>query len=78
MKDYTELHFPKTRIATFDVYEIGRKRHHISALLELDVTNARIAIKEFRAKTKKKLSFTAWLLINRLQPVQTRFLGVQF
>lgn len=62
MKNYTKVHFPKTRIATFDVFEIGRKRHHISALLEIDVTTARSAIKEFRSKTRRKLSFTAWLI----------------
>ncbi len=62
MKEYKNVDFPKTRIATLDVLEIGRKKHHIKALLELDVTVARLAIKKYRAKTKGKLSFTGWLI----------------
>lgn len=62
MKKYREVSFPKTRIATLDVLEIGRKKHHIKALLELDVTNARSLIKKYRSATNNKLSFTAWLI----------------
>ena len=61
VKEYREVSFPKTRIATLDVLEIGRKKHHIKALLELDVTNARSLIKEYRSATNNKLSFKAWL-----------------
>jgi pyruvate/2-oxoglutarate dehydrogenase complex dihydrolipoamide acyltransferase (E2) component len=59
---YTITTFPRTRIATLDVMEQGRKKHHIKALLELDVTGSRAAIKEFRRQTGEKLSFTAWLV----------------
>jgi hypothetical protein len=62
MDSHKEIHFPKSRIATLDVGEIGRKRHHIRALLEFDVTDARQALKAYRKKTKFKASFTAWLL----------------
>jgi len=62
VKPYREVSFPKTRIATLDALEIGRKKHHIKALLELDVTNARSLIKRYRAATNNKLSFTAWLI----------------
>ncbi len=62
MNEYREISFPRTRIATFDVFEIGRKRHHITALLELDVTDARAAVKAHRSKTGEKVSFTAWLI----------------
>ena len=63
MKDnYTEIEFPKTRIATVDVVEIGRKKHHIKGLIELDVTDARQMIRECRAKTNKPLSFFVWLI----------------
>ena len=62
MKKYNEIKFPKTRIATFDVSELGRKKHHIKGLLELDVTRARQLIREDRIKTNKQLSFTAWLI----------------
>jgi len=59
---YRTLVFPRTRIATLDALEQGRKKHHIKALLELDVTNSRAAIKHYRSRTGDKLSFTAWLL----------------
>lgn len=60
--DYQISTFPQTRIAGLDVVELGRKKHHIKALLELDVTDTRAAIKEYKRKTGLKLSFTAWLI----------------
>lgn len=62
MKDYKEVTFPKTRIATFDIFETGLKQHHVKGLLELDVTEARSLIKAYRSSTKNALSFTAWLI----------------
>lgn len=62
MSNFKEISFPRTRITTFDVFELGRKKHHITALLELDVTEARRRIREYRAADRRKLSFTAWLV----------------
>jgi len=62
MNDYKEISFPKTRIATFDVFETGLRQHHVKALLEFDVTEARRLIKEYRNSAKNALSFTAWLI----------------
>lgn len=62
MKKYTEIEFPKTRIATLDVGELGRKKHHVKGLVELDVTETRQLIREYRLQTLKPLSFTAWLI----------------
>jgi len=62
MHKYKEIIFPRTRIATIDVCEISKKKHHINALLEFDVTDARKAIKNYRNETKTKLSFTGWLI----------------
>lgn len=62
MQKYKVIHFPRTRIATFDIGRIGRQKHYVYALIELDVTDSRTAIKAFRQRTKKNLSFTAWLL----------------
>lgn len=62
MSKYTEIEFPQTRLATVDVGELGRKKHHIHALLELDVTEARQLIKRHRGRTHQPLSFTAWLI----------------
>ncbi|HRW64052.1 MAG TPA: 2-oxo acid dehydrogenase subunit E2 [Bacteroidales bacterium] len=53
--------FPKTRIATNDVCSIGLKKHHIAALLEMDVTESREKIKQYK-RNKNNVSFTAWLL----------------
>jgi hypothetical protein len=62
ISDYQISNFPQPRIAALDVVELGRKKHQIKALLELDVTDSRAAIKEYRRKTGVKLSFTAWLI----------------
>jgi len=61
MKKYNIHQFPKTRIATFDVCSIGKKKHHISVLLECDVTESRLKIKNYK-KRNHKISFTAWIL----------------
>lgn len=52
---------PPTRIATFDVLSIGRKKHHVSALLEFDVTEGRNKLRDLK-KTGAKVSFNAWIL----------------
>jgi pyruvate/2-oxoglutarate dehydrogenase complex dihydrolipoamide acyltransferase (E2) component len=53
--------FPASRIGTLDVLEIGRKKHHIKALLELDVTAARAKLQAAKQQ-QKKISFTAWMI----------------
>lgn len=53
--------FPKTRIATNDVCAIGRQKHHIAALIEVDVTESREKIKQLK-RNDRKISFTAWLI----------------
>ncbi len=61
MSDFIEIEYPKSRVATFDVGRIGRSKHHITGLIEVDVTVAceRIARKK---KAGEKIGFTAWLL----------------
>ncbi len=61
MNTFEISRFPKSRVATFDVGIIGRKKHHIIALLEIDVTAAREKIKE-HIKSGRDIGFTAWLL----------------
>lgn len=58
---FTNHKIPKTRIATFDVFSVGMLRHHVSALLEFDVTNSREKIRELK-RGGAKISFNAWLL----------------
>lgn len=59
---YTIKEFPSSRQATFDVGYIGLRKHHMKALLELDVTEARKLIKIYRHQRKEELSFTVWMI----------------
>ncbi len=53
--------FPASRIGSLDVLRQAKKKNHIHALLELDVTEARKTLKELK-KEGKQLSFTAWFV----------------
>ncbi|KPJ96421.1 MAG: dehydrogenase [Gammaproteobacteria bacterium SG8_11] len=62
MKDaYYYRKIPKSRIATFDTFSIGLDKHHISALLEFDVTESRKKLHILR-KDGINISFNAWLI----------------
>jgi pyruvate/2-oxoglutarate dehydrogenase complex dihydrolipoamide acyltransferase (E2) component len=56
-----EIRYPSGRQLTFDLGKIGRGKHHVQALLEVDVTEARSKIKQHR-HAGRKASFTAWLI----------------
>jgi pyruvate/2-oxoglutarate dehydrogenase complex dihydrolipoamide acyltransferase (E2) component len=56
-----ELNYPSSRQLTMDVGTIGRAKHDVKALLEVDVTEARLKIKQHR-QAGKKIAFTAWLI----------------
>jgi pyruvate/2-oxoglutarate dehydrogenase complex dihydrolipoamide acyltransferase (E2) component len=56
---YTKI--PQSRIASFDVYSVGLLKHHVSALLEFDVTETRQKLSKLR-KEGTNISFNAWLL----------------
>ncbi len=59
--DFETLEIPKSRIATFDVMSFGLKKHHISALLEFDVTDIRKKLSEKR-RSGINISFNAWII----------------
>lgn len=61
VKDFTVRKIPGSRIATFDIFSIGLKKHHIVALLEFDVTESRRKLHEQRRKGSF-VSFNAWLI----------------
>ncbi|MBK7409559.1 MAG: 2-oxo acid dehydrogenase subunit E2 [Saprospirales bacterium] len=61
MPNYYFHPFPRSRIATFDVYAVGKQKHHISVLLECDVTDARQQLKAWKNQGRK-VTFTSWLL----------------
>jgi hypothetical protein len=64
---YEECKFPAFRNPTIDTLDLGFKKHHIPALLEVDVTEAREYLRELKARTGEGLSFTLvsilWLLL---------------
>ncbi len=53
--------FPLSRLATSDVGVIGRRKHHIMGLLEIDVTAARTRLRALR-REGRPVSFTVWLV----------------
>jgi len=55
-------HFPGHRIPTVDTLELGRRRHHVPVLLEVDVTGARERLRAARARTGERLSLTGWVV----------------
>lgn len=59
---YEERKFPRFRNPTLDMLELGKKKHHIPLMLEVDVTEAREAIRAFKARTGEGLSFTGWVI----------------
>ena len=58
---YRYHRIPASRIATFDIFSIGLGKHHINAMLEFDVTESRIKLRELRRKGES-ISFNAWLI----------------
>lgn len=55
--------FAKTRIATIDIGALGLKKHHIAAILEIDVTKGRERIAQHnKSNNSISISFTAWLI----------------
>lgn len=54
--------FPKSRIASIDVCDIGKQKHHITGLVEFDVTESRMKIREYNKNHNPKISFNAWLI----------------
>ncbi len=62
MKNYKIQTFPASRIATFDVCEMGKRKHHVTGMIELDVTESRRKIRGYNKSTGNNISFTAWLI----------------
>jgi pyruvate/2-oxoglutarate dehydrogenase complex dihydrolipoamide acyltransferase (E2) component len=54
--------FRPERNATIDTIRWARKRPTVPILVEIDVTAARAAIREYRRGSGKGLSFTAWVV----------------
>jgi pyruvate/2-oxoglutarate dehydrogenase complex dihydrolipoamide acyltransferase (E2) component len=55
-------HFPPTRLFTIDTCSIAKSKHHIGALLELDVTEGRRRLRRLRAAGREAGTFLGWVL----------------
>lgn len=58
--EFEKKRIPPSRISTIDISELGLRRHHFAALLELDVTRAREILQAYKEQKGQTLSFTAW------------------
>lgn len=58
---YKFQNIPRSRIATFDIFAVGLRKHHIAAMLEFDVTESRVRLRDLR-KNGITVSFNAWLI----------------
>ena len=58
---YRIENFPTSRLATIDIGAASKMKHHIKALIELDVTEARKMIRE-KKKQSRNISFNSWLI----------------
>jgi pyruvate/2-oxoglutarate dehydrogenase complex dihydrolipoamide acyltransferase (E2) component len=59
---FEKCKFLDFRNATIDTLRWGCKRHHVSILLEVDVTVARDIIRDQKTKMGQGISFTAWIV----------------
>jgi pyruvate/2-oxoglutarate dehydrogenase complex dihydrolipoamide acyltransferase (E2) component len=59
---YEVKKFSKNRKMVFDLLDLSTKKHHVKALMELDVTEGRNFIREHEEKTGEKLSFSGWII----------------
>lgn len=62
MTNYKIQRFPKSRIATIDICEIGIRKHQVTGLIELDVSESRQKIREYNKRNVNKISFLAWII----------------
>lgn len=60
--DHIIKEFPSSRQFTIDIGKLGMRKHHIKALIEIDVTESRRKIKIKRRESGNRFSFTSWIL----------------
>lgn len=59
--NYTAIPFPWERQMIIEGGRIASKRHSVFGLLEVDVTDARCILREFKERTGESISFTAFI-----------------
>jgi pyruvate/2-oxoglutarate dehydrogenase complex dihydrolipoamide acyltransferase (E2) component len=60
-KKFKSVDFPLSRIATIDIGAVGFTKHHIRALVEFDVTEARRRLTTLK-ESDSKISFNSWVI----------------
>ena len=70
-ESFTTIPYPRVRRLMVDGGRMGRQKHIIHGLLEIDVTRARQAIRDHRTRTGEMLSFTAFIISCLGQAVDT-------
>jgi pyruvate/2-oxoglutarate dehydrogenase complex dihydrolipoamide acyltransferase (E2) component len=60
--EYKVVPFPRMRQLIVDSGRFANRKHNIRGLLEIDVTKARLFIREHRKQTGETLSFTAFVI----------------
>ncbi|MBN1198678.1 MAG: 2-oxo acid dehydrogenase subunit E2 [Bacteroidales bacterium] len=58
---FTLREIPRSRIATFDTSAVALTKHHVSAMLEFDVTESRRRLQQLR-RQGTLISFNGWLI----------------
>lgn len=61
---------PVMRRFSIDAGYLGRRRHSIHGLIEVDVTQARQMMATYKSRTGEGISFTAWLIFCLAQAIQ--------
>jgi pyruvate/2-oxoglutarate dehydrogenase complex dihydrolipoamide acyltransferase (E2) component len=59
---YQKLPFPKSRLLMMDGGQLGRQKHTVHGLFELDVSCPRQQIRAYQERTGEKLSFSAFII----------------
>lgn len=54
--------YPLSRTAGIDTVAMGKLKHHVPVLLEVDVTSARAAIRRRKQDTGEAVSFAGWVV----------------
>jgi pyruvate/2-oxoglutarate dehydrogenase complex dihydrolipoamide acyltransferase (E2) component len=61
-ENYQTVPFPRIRRLMVDGGRLGRQKHLVHGLVEMDVTNVRRLIRDHKARTGETLSFTAFIM----------------
>jgi pyruvate/2-oxoglutarate dehydrogenase complex dihydrolipoamide acyltransferase (E2) component len=69
-REFNISRFPPEREIVIDAGYLGIGRHIIYALLEVDVTESRLSIKDFSHKQGGKLSFTAFIVASIARAIE--------